>query len=131
MAGMVELDAAGLAGALLFCAGAAWVAWAASLHRAAGHALAGWGGGGSPGGGAPVVLLDEGPYRLGRHPMYLGTLVMLIGLALGLAQPVLAALALLLAVRMHRVWIPREEAQLAARFGGWWRDYAATVRRWI
>lgn len=127
MAGVVELSGTALAGALLFCAGAAWFGWALALHHAVGHRV----GQALALHDAPAVLIDEGPYRVGRHPMYLGLLVMLLGLALGLALPGLALVAVAAALWFDRIAIVREEAQLAARFGGWWHDYAAAVRRWV
>jgi protein-S-isoprenylcysteine O-methyltransferase Ste14 len=95
--------------------------WAAAWLRRAGAPI-------RPG-GPPRVLVDEGPYRLGRHPMYLGTALLLLGLALGLGVPLLGAAAALFAGVVATVHVPHEEAHLVARFGGWYRDYAAAVRR--
>lgn len=114
---------AGAAGLLLATAGLAWAGWAAALLRAAGTPI----GGAAP----PRVLVDEGPYRLGRHPIYLGTGLLMLGLAVGLGVPLLAAAAALFAGVMARVHVPHEEARLLARFGGWYRDYASSVRRWL
>lgn len=80
---------------------------------------------------APMQLMDEGPYRYSRHPMYLGITAALLGTAMALGLPLLLVGALLFAAIVHTVHIPREEAQLARRFGGWWRDYAGDVRRWL
>jgi len=114
---------AGPAGLVLATGGLAWALWAAALLRAAGTSI----------GPAvlPRVLVDEGPYRLGRHPMYAGTAWLLLGLALGLGVPLLAAAAALFTGIVATVHVPHEEAQLLARFGGWYRDYAGSVRRWL
>lgn len=77
------------------------------------------------------MLVDEGPYRLGRHPVYLGTVLLLLGLGGALGVPLLAVAAALFAGIVAAVHVPHEEAQLLARFGGWYRDYAAAVRRWV
>lgn len=107
----------------LMLLGLGWASWAArTLHRA-GVAIA-------PG-AAPQHLVDEGPYALGRHPMALGGLVAIAGWALAAQSLSLAAAGVALALWLDRVHLPREEAQLAQRFGGWWRDYTADVRRWL
>ena len=112
-----------IGGIVLAVAGLAWAGWAAWHLRRADNAL-------RPG-AQPHVLVDEGPYRFGRNPMYLGLVVALLGLALWLGTPLLAGAALALALVVQRVHLPREEAQLQRAFGGWYSDYAATVRRWI
>jgi protein-S-isoprenylcysteine O-methyltransferase Ste14 len=114
---------AGAAGALLAAAGLSWAAWAWALFRAAGTPLA-------PS-ATSLQLIEEGPYRVGRNPMYLGTAFMLLGAALGLGVPLLAIAAVLFGVIVNAVHIPREEAQLMRRFGGWYRDYAGARRRWV
>ncbi|MEK8048766.1 isoprenylcysteine carboxylmethyltransferase family protein [Ideonella sp. DXS22W] len=107
----------------LMLLGLGWAAWAGrTLHRA-GVALA-------PG-APPLRLVDDGPYALGRHPMALGGLVALAGWALAAQSLSLGIAVLALALWFDRVQLPREEARLAAHFGGWWRDYAEDVRRWL
>lgn len=115
--------AAETAGLLLALAGAGWAAWAAWLLRAAGTPLLGR--------DAPPVLVEEGPYRFGRHPFYLGVLAALAGLALASGAWALLAATLALAAVVVLRLVPREEAQLRQRFGGWWLAYAGAVRRWI
>jgi len=112
-----------MAGLLLSAAALVWLAWAAwSLWRA-----------GTPlrPGARPRVLVDEGPYRLTRHPMVLGHTGLLLGAAQALHMPALGALAGLYLLVMVRWVVPAEEARLAATFGGWWRDYAGSTRRWL
>jgi protein-S-isoprenylcysteine O-methyltransferase Ste14 len=115
--------AAAAAGTVVAAAGLAWRLWAQATFRAA--TAAGW-----PA-DAPRMLVDEGPYRYGRHPMYLGTVALLLGAALGLGAPLLALAAAVFAGIVAGVHVPHEEAQLLARFGGWYRDYAGSVRRWL
>jgi protein-S-isoprenylcysteine O-methyltransferase Ste14 len=50
-------------------------------------------------------------------------------LAVSATLLVLAAVVLLLILNRHH--IPHEEAQLQRAYGGWYSDYAATVRRWL
>jgi len=111
------------AGATLATGGAAWAAWAAACLRGAGNPLA-------PG-ADPQVMVDHGPYRFGRHPMYLGLALVGGGLALALASPTLAAGTALFAFSAQRLWIPAEEARLRRAFGGWYSDYMSDVRPWV
>ncbi|MBP6899701.1 MAG: hypothetical protein KBC73_06415 [Burkholderiaceae bacterium] len=113
------------AGALLLSAGLAWATWALlTLQRA-----------GARPGALPPRLIDEGPFARSRHPLALGAVASLAGLALALGSPTLSPLLLLadglLLLWLDRVLLPRSEARQAQRFGGWWRDYAADVRRWL
>ncbi|MQX38571.1 methyltransferase family protein [Roseospira navarrensis] len=80
-------------------------------------------------GGRQVV--DTGPFRVSRNPMYLSLVVTTVGIAgwMGHLTPWLGPVALVL--WLDRVFIPREEAVLAAHFGDAWTAYTARVRRWI
>ena len=117
------LGSAPLGGGALLTAGLGWMLWAARMFRQASTTIRPT--------AAPSILVDEGPYRYGRNPMYLGMTVALLGLGLALGAPFMAAAAIAFAAIVHRVHIPFEEAQLRRAFGGWYRDYAATVRRWL
>ncbi len=114
---------AGAAGALLAAAGWVWVLWAVALLRAAGTPIRPT--------ATPLQLIEEGPYRVSRNPMYLGIGALLLGAALGLGAPLLALAALLYGAIVNAVHVPHEEVQMARRFGGWWRDYAGCTRRWL
>lgn len=103
--------------------GLAIVLWAAAVFRAAGTPIAA--------SDHPVQLIEEGPYRFSRHPMYLGTALTLLGAAISLGVPLLAVSAVLFGALMATVHVPHEEAQLARHFGGWHRDYAGSVRPWL
>ena len=100
---------------------AAWAAWC--LHRARPHDKQG------RAVGVPAVLVDHGPYRYVRHPIWAAGLLTLLAATPVLAHPEPALLALGLWALARWRWIPAEEQRLAQRFGGWWRDYAATVPR--
>jgi protein-S-isoprenylcysteine O-methyltransferase Ste14 len=117
------LGRAPLAGAAAAALGFAWMVWAAWCFRRAGTTIRPT--------GVPSRFVDERPFAYGRNPMYLGMVVVLLGLGVALGVPLLAAAALGFALVMQRVHIPHEEAALRQAFGGWYIDYAAQVRRWI
>jgi len=78
----------------------------------------------------PQRIIDFGPYRFTRNPMYLGHLIFLIGLAVTfwswIALIVLAARALW----FHRR-VLHDEERLERIFGAEYAAYRARVKRWI
>jgi protein-S-isoprenylcysteine O-methyltransferase Ste14 len=77
------------------------------------------------------VLVEAGPYRFTRNPMYLGIATGYVGLAvlLNLVWPLIVLPFVLIALRLAA--IRREERYLDATFGQAYREYCARVRRWI
>jgi protein-S-isoprenylcysteine O-methyltransferase Ste14 len=78
-----------------------------------------------------AALITSGVYRFSRHPMYLGLVLILVGIAilLGSLTPFLVILAF--AFLLDRRFIVVEEQMLEQRFGQRWVEYKAGVRRWI
>ncbi|HEU4429889.1 MAG TPA: isoprenylcysteine carboxylmethyltransferase family protein [Myxococcota bacterium] len=76
-------------------------------------------------------LVETGPFRLTRNPMYLGGVGILAGAALltGTPAPWLATLAL--ALTLHLRFIRNEERALTASLGTPYESYCRRVRRWI
>ena len=76
-------------------------------------------------------LIQDGPYRIIRHPAYTGFLLMSLGLALGYSSLVgIAAILLaLLPSMIYRIWI--EEKLLAEHFGTQFYKYADKTKRLI
>ncbi len=77
------------------------------------------------------ALVEAGPFRFSRNPIYLGFLVFAAGAALRWASlwgwlAVLAAFLLL-----DRAVVAREERYLTARFGEAYARYRTRVRRWL
>ena len=75
------------------------------------------------------TLIEAGPYRFVRHPMYTSGFLLFGGLGLvalnpALGGPPLLALGLLVLLRL-----PDEEAMMAERFGDAWRAYAGRTGR--
>jgi protein-S-isoprenylcysteine O-methyltransferase Ste14 len=77
------------------------------------------------------ALVQRGPYRFTRNPMYLGMCLGYVGLALlvNAGWPVLMLPVVILA--MNRFVIREEEKYLQQRFGDDYAAYRRRVRRWI
>lgn len=82
-------------------------------------------------GQATHTLIEEGPYRLSRNPLYVGMLALNLGLAF--LVPTFWGLVLFPAAVLLVLWgaIRPEERFLHERFGGAYDDYARRVRRWL
>jgi protein-S-isoprenylcysteine O-methyltransferase Ste14 len=73
-------------------------------------------------------LVTDGPYRLVRHPGYLGNLLLWLGAAIATANGFAAAAIALTIGRAYRARIVAEEAMLAEAFA---EDYPAyAVHTW-
>jgi protein-S-isoprenylcysteine O-methyltransferase Ste14 len=84
-----------------------------------------------PGNRPTRAIVDTGPYRFSRNPIYLAFTLLQLGFAfwvngLGVLLTLVPAVAL-----MSLVVIPREERYLEARFPATYAPYKATVRRWL
>lgn len=111
-------------------AGVLPIAMGLSLTALAGRAFRRWKTTVRPG-GSPSHLVTEGPFRLTRNPMYLGLVLLLIGLAglLGSVSPwVIIPLFVLV---IDRSIIPLEEEKMGRIFGEEYERYRQRVRRWI
>jgi protein-S-isoprenylcysteine O-methyltransferase len=76
-------------------------------------------------------LVENGPYRLLRHPSYTGSLLMFIGylVCFGNALTMAIVLIAVLAVFIRRILV--EEAALAEAFGETWRAYCKRTWRLV
>jgi protein-S-isoprenylcysteine O-methyltransferase Ste14 len=79
----------------------------------------------------PTALVETGPFRFTRNPMYLFGAVAYAGISLVLG--ILWPLALLPFVQLatHFLVVRREEAFLHHVFGDSYASYCSRVRRWI
>ena len=78
-----------------------------------------------------TALITTGVFRITRNPMYLGYLLILLGVALIVRSVTPYAGILVFAILMDRVFIRVEEQMLGKQFGQAWREYAQKVRRWV
>jgi protein-S-isoprenylcysteine O-methyltransferase Ste14 len=76
-------------------------------------------------------LVRSGIYRHTRNPMYLGFLFILAGWAIVMANVVAFAVLPGFVIYMNRFQIIPEERALTSIFGGEFKGYCSTARRWI
>ncbi len=76
-------------------------------------------------------LIEIGPFAWSRNPIYLGMLIVFVGISLILNAPLALLFAPLAWFALRFYVIAREEAYLVRRFGDEYTSYQARVRRWI
>lgn len=77
------------------------------------------------------VLITTGPFRFSRNPVYLGLMILLVGLAIVLDTLWLLFFAPLAMLIMQFHVVPREEACLEKLFPDAYPHYHQSVRRWL
>jgi hypothetical protein len=88
-------------------------------------------GGGGPGLDVPPDrIVDYGPYKYLRNPMYMGHLIFMTGLGITF-QSLAAALLLAFHIFWFHARVLEDERHLEERFGAEYIDYKARVKRWI
>lgn len=76
-------------------------------------------------------LVTSGIYRFTRNPIYLGFLLIVIGLPLNSGLYWGIVLAPFYVFMMNRLIIQHEEAYLGRKFGKSYSSYTSRVRRWL
>jgi len=76
------------------------------------------------------ALITTGTFRITRNPMYLGYVLILIGVALILRSLTPYAVVPVFAILMDRELIRAEEQMHERQFGRAWLEYRNKVRRW-
>lgn len=79
----------------------------------------------------PSALVERGPFRFSRNPIYLADLVILAGWVMVTGQPAGLVLVPVLGAILARRFIEPEEAMLERHLGAPFRAYRARVRRWL
>ncbi|MBI5950082.1 MAG: isoprenylcysteine carboxylmethyltransferase family protein [Chloroflexi bacterium] len=77
------------------------------------------------------VLVTSGVYRFTRNPIYLGFVLILIGLPLTMGNYWGIVLVLPLVTFMKNMVIQHEEAYLEKEFKNEFAEYCSRVRRWL
>lgn len=65
----------------------------------------------------------SGPYRFTRHPLYLGSSIIGVGIAIASGRPIVAAVVLIYLAITITAAIRAEEAHLRDKFGGEYESY--------
>jgi len=76
-------------------------------------------------------VVKTGVFAISRNPLYLGSIIVFLGIAL--AMNILWTLVTLLAsiiICHYRLIVP-EEKYLVAKFGQEYKEYSASVQRWL
>jgi protein-S-isoprenylcysteine O-methyltransferase Ste14 len=84
-----------------------------------------------PGDRATTTIVDTGPFRFSRNPIYLSFSLVVLGIAFSVNSWWLVATLALAVALMSLVVIPREERYLERRFPTEYLPYKASVRRWL
>jgi protein-S-isoprenylcysteine O-methyltransferase Ste14 len=78
-----------------------------------------------------TTIVDAGPYRFTRNPIYLGMIVGLVGLAIAFDSLWLLVAVMPFALVIRYGVVAREEAYLERKFGDVYGPYRSRVRRWL
>jgi protein-S-isoprenylcysteine O-methyltransferase Ste14 len=76
-------------------------------------------------------LVMWGVYAISRNPMYLGGLIMLLGWAIFLSNPLAFLFLPIYVLYLNRFQIAPEERVLTSLFGETYVAYQARARRWL
>ena len=110
------------AGSVVFVSGVAGFAWMIVTMKRAGTPIHNR--------STPTVLVESGPFRFSRNPMYVFGSIWYAGLALVLVEPWSLALLIGVVITTHYRVVLKEEAFLQHRFGDAYQRYKARVPRY-
>jgi protein-S-isoprenylcysteine O-methyltransferase Ste14 len=114
---------AGWLGAMVFVLALALFAWAIVTITGAGSNV--------PTNRPTTTIVESGPYRFTRNPIYLGMFLGLIGLAIAFDNLWLLMTLVPFTLVIRYGVVAREEAYLERKFGDVYRGYRSRVRRWL
>ena len=81
--------------------------------------------------GEVTTIVESGPFRFTRNPMYLSLLVLHLGGMLAFRLPWAAVLFIPVFLALHLGVVIPEEKHLETAFGDQYRLYKRRVRRWL
>jgi protein-S-isoprenylcysteine O-methyltransferase Ste14 len=77
------------------------------------------------------ALITAGVFRISRHPMYLGMVLILFALAVFMGTITPLIIIVIFAILMELAFVRTEERMLAHQFGSAWVTYRNKVRKWF
>ena len=113
----------GLLGAVVFVLALALALWAIDTMTRAGTNV--------PTNRPTTTIVESGPYRFTRNPIYMGMFGGLIGLGIAFDNLWLPLMLVPFAFIIRYGVVAREEAYLERKFGDAYRSYRQRVRRWL
>jgi protein-S-isoprenylcysteine O-methyltransferase Ste14 len=78
-----------------------------------------------------TTLMTDGAFRLTRNPMYVGFVLILLGIAIFVGSLTPYLVVIVFPLLMDKIFIRVEERMLEDTFGEAWLEYKKKVRRWI
>ncbi len=78
-----------------------------------------------------TMFIVDGIFKIGRNPMYLGMVLILLALAIFLGSLSPFLIILIFAFVINEFFIKPEEEMLKYKFAEEWNEYCKKVRRWI
>lgn len=111
-------------GVALVVLGLAPPVWAATLFRREGTEI-------NPTSPTNRKLVTTGPFQFTRNPMYLGLVIVTLGIAVWVGSWPMFLAPLASFVTSDWIHIPFEEAKMRRQFGGAFDAYVGRVRRWV
>lgn len=112
------------AGIVLLVAGILFSVWAASTFRRHKADI-------RPSSNTHAALVMDGPFRVSRNPMYLGSLAVAVGAALFAGTWPMWLVPVVLFALQNFLIIPFEERSMRRTFGEAYDAYSKRIRRWI
>lgn len=78
-----------------------------------------------------TTIVESGPYRFTRNPIYMGMFGVVVGLAIAFDNLWLLVMLVPFVLVIRYGVVAREEAYLERKFGDVYRNYRRRVRRWL
>jgi len=79
----------------------------------------------------PSKFVDYGPFKISRHPVYLGMLMILLGVFVICGSIITLITPIIFIIIIEFLFIPLEEKNMIKKFGKKYLNYKRKVRKWI
>ena len=78
-----------------------------------------------------AALVVTGVFQISRHPMYLGMVLILLGIAILMGTLTPLIVVVIFGILMELVFVRAEESMLEEQFGATWLAHKKKVRKWV